>query len=74
MREHDWEPVDGTLDVSVDGGDRVSVNPRHCRRCGSVTMLDVPDRALRASFLATGCFRETSDDCDLELVRNVMES
>lgn len=72
MREHRWEPIPGTLQVSVNGGEAMTVNPQRCLRCGSVSLIEVSDRVL-ASF-ETGPWRKVSDDCDFDLVRNVMES
>ncbi len=84
MKPHQWEPIPGTLSVSADGAEAMTVNwmvfevvdgkcvPQRCSRCGSVSLIDVPDH-VTTSF-EIGPWRKVSDDCDFDLVRNVMES
>ncbi|KKK86248.1 hypothetical protein LCGC14_2765110, partial [marine sediment metagenome] len=49
MKPHQWEPIPGTLSVSADGAEAMTVNPQRCSRCGSVSLIDVPDH-VTASF------------------------
>ena len=74
MTAHVWQPVRGWM-ITGPKGDREVF---HCQRCGAyaVTTLGVRMRADRATsrVFERGTDKGVPEDCDEELVRDVMTS